>query len=106
MTAELSSTEGKNLEEYIHAEEDLTPQLKPPRVVFRALKKVGHLHHFRQQEYDNRVQNYRGDEALIDRPSSKEASKGNKRASRVSPAREESRSSDLSIQNLANLRMP
>ena len=68
MIAELSYKERQNLEEYIHAEEDdSSPQVEPPRVVFGALKKVGHLHHFRQQEYDNQVQNYRGDEALTGR---------------------------------------
>lgn len=67
MTAELSYNERQHLEEFIHKEEDSTPQLEPPLVVFGALKKVGHLHHFLQQEYDLQVQNYRGDEVLTDR---------------------------------------
>jgi hypothetical protein len=66
ITAELSYKERKNLEEYIHKDSS-TPQLEPPSVVFGALKKVGHLHHFLQQEYDLQVQNHRGDEALTDR---------------------------------------
>jgi hypothetical protein len=71
MKAELSYKERKNLEEYIHKEEDSSLTLQqlepPPLVLFGALKKVGHLHHFLQQEYDLEVQNYRGDEALTDR---------------------------------------
>jgi hypothetical protein len=67
ITAELSYKERKYLEEYIHKEEDSTPHIDPPQVVFGALKKVGHLHHSRQLEYDNQLQNYRGDEALTDR---------------------------------------